>query len=118
MHYDLQYANVDWSLFPGVDLSRQLSYTLALRLPAAGSGLYVWNVSDYLLRSMSPAERKQHLQANQEPQYLPYEPGMMVIHNGHYLHQIARIRQMQAGDYRITLQGHAVWSGNGWILYW
>ncbi len=117
-HYDLQYDNIDWSSYGQVQLSRQLSYTLALRLPASGSGLYVWNVNDRALRTLSPEERKRHLEQNQTPAYEGYETGQMVVHNGHYLHQIARLRQMLEGQQRITLQGHAVWTESGWILYW
>jgi hypothetical protein len=118
MHYDLQYQSIDWNLCPQVDLERQLSYTLALRLPTGGSGLYVWNVSDYELRKLTAEERKKHLAANRQPSYHGYKIGEIVVHNGHYLHQIARLRQLPVGEYRITLQGHAVASGNGWILYW
>jgi hypothetical protein len=118
MHYDLQYKNIDWSSYQNVDFSRQLSITLSLRLPEAGSGIYVWNVNDQLLRRLTADERKQHIAANNNPSYHPYKLGEMVVHNGHYLHQIARIRQMQAGEHRITLQGHAVSTEQGWVLYW
>lgn len=117
-HCDLQYENVDWSTYRAVDVSRQLSLTLALRLPPAGSGIYVWNVNDQLLRKIPPDERKQYIAANDQPSYHAYRTGEMVIHNGHYLHQIARLRQMQSGDERITLQGHAISTEKGWVLYW
>ena len=49
--------------------------------------------------------------------YHAYTPGWMV-HNGHYLHQIARLSGMQPGDARITLQGHEVSADCGWVVYW
>lgn len=118
MHYDLQADNIDWSAYRRVDHSHQISFTLAVRLPASGSGLYVWNLNDELLRRMSPEERKRHIDLNRQPMYHPYVVGEVVVHSGHYLHQIARIRRMAPGDERITLQGHAAWTEKGWVLYW
>jgi hypothetical protein len=50
--------------------------------------------------------------------YRPYEPGKMVTHSGHYLHQIAPLAEVHPGDERITLQAHSARTEHGWILYW
>ncbi|HMD37040.1 MAG TPA: hypothetical protein VKH42_18830 [Vicinamibacterales bacterium] len=118
IHYDLQYEHIDWAQHGAVDLSRPLSFTLTLRLPAAGGGLHVWDVDVHAVRQMPEAERKTHLFNRRQSTYHPYRLGEMVLHNGHYLHQIARLSDLGVGDARITLQGHAASTGSGWIVYW
>jgi hypothetical protein len=117
-HYDLQDRNIDWSRYRSPESDRHLSFTLVLRLPTAGSGLYVWDVNDNQLQAMIPQDRHEYLELHQTPTYHPYQIGELVIHDGHYLHQIARIRQMCRGDQRITLQGHSLRTEKGWVLYW
>jgi len=116
-HCDLQAENIRWDGYQ-VDLNRQISFTLVLRLPSSGSGLYVWNIDNRVLAGLGTDERRQYLHERSTPSYHRYEVGALVVHNGHYLHQIARIRNMHLGDQRITLQGHAVFTHRGWVLYW
>jgi hypothetical protein len=118
IHYDLQYEHIDWTPRGPVDVSHPLSFTLTLRLPSAGGGLHVWEVDVHAARQMPEAERKAHLFNRRQSTYHPYRLGEMVLHNGHYLHQIARLSELGAGDARITLQGHAVSTKAGWIVYW
>lgn len=117
-HYDLEDRNIDWTRCGIRNIGRHLSFTLALRLPPAGSGLYTWNINNLQLQNMPPEDRHEYLQRNQKPSYHEYEIGRVTIHDGHYLHQIARVRQMVAGDQRITMQGHSVATQKGWLLYW
>lgn len=118
IHYDLQYEHIDWSGYGAVDLSCPFSFTLTLRLPAAGGGLHVWDVDVHAIQQLPEDERRAKLFNKRQSTYHPYAPGEMVVHNGHYLHQIARLSEMQAGDARITLQGHAVSTDRGWVVYW
>src|SRR5262245_26877984 len=118
VHYDLQYQHIDWSPYQLVDVTCPLSYTLALRLPSGGSGLFVWDVDVHAVQQMPEADRRAHLLDRRQSTYQPYKAGDMVVHNGHYLHQIARLADMQPGDARVTLQGHAVRTERGWINYW
>jgi hypothetical protein len=118
IHYDLQYEHIDWTPHGGVDLSHPLSFTLTVRLPAAGGGLHVWDVDVHQVRQMPEAERKAHLFNRRQSTYHPYRAGEVVLHNGHYLHQIARLSDLGVGDARITLQGHALSTDSGWIVYW
>jgi hypothetical protein len=118
IHYDLQYEHIDWSGHSALDLSCPLSFTLALRLPSAGSGLHVWDVDVHALQQLPPDERRTQLFNKRHSTYHAYRPGGMAVHNGHYLHQIAKLGEMQPGDARVTMQGHAVSTGRGWIIYW
>ena len=118
VHYDLQADNFDWSSFPGIDLSRQLSFTLTVCLPEAGGGLLVWNLNEKLLRHLSDEEKKAAMLANRQPDVFPYEEGVTVVHTGQFLHQIAKNKKAMDGDERITFQGHAVYTDAGWVLYW
>jgi hypothetical protein len=118
IHYDLQYEHIDWSPYGSVDLTHPLSFTLALRLPAGGGGLYVWDVDVHAVRQMPDDERRAFMAARRQATYVPYRVGEMVLHNGHYLHQIARLTDMDVTDARITLQGHAVSTPRGWVVYW
>ncbi|HEV3139523.1 MAG TPA: hypothetical protein VGY57_03350 [Vicinamibacterales bacterium] len=118
IHYDLQYEHIDWSPHGHVDLSTPLSFTLTLRLPSAGGGLHVWDVDVHAARQMPEPARKAYLFNKRQSTYHPYRLGEMVLHNGHYLHQIARLSELGVGDARITLQGHAVSTNSGWVVYW
>ena len=44
IHFDLQFENIDWAEADRVDVSRPVSFTLAIRLPATGAGLEVWEI--------------------------------------------------------------------------
>lgn len=116
-HYDLQFETIDWE-GRNVDLENQLSFTLALRLPEAGGGLRVWNVDYRRLRRTFPEMRREMLRENREPTLHAYHVGELVAHPGYLLHQIAPMPDMGPDDQRITLQGHAVYGEDAWILYW
>lgn len=118
VHYDLQADNFDWSGHPGADTSRQLSFTLSIKLPEAGGGLLVWNLNEKLLRNLSPEEKKAAMLENRTPRVFPYAEGVTVVHSGQFLHQIAKNKDARDGDRRITFQGHAVYTEAGWVLYW
>ena len=117
-HYDLQYEHIDWSPYARVDLQSPLSFTLTVRLPEGGSGLFVWHVDVHAVQQLPPDARRAVLHEHRHATYHPYEAGKMVLHNGHYLHQIARLSTLMPGDARITIQGHAVSTDRGWVVYW
>ena len=50
--------------------------------------------------------------------FLPYRCGELVIHSGLMFHQIAEWKEIIPDDKRITLQGHGLRHGDGWIIYW
>jgi hypothetical protein len=48
----------------------------------------------------------------------PYTPGVLMLHSGHTLHQIAAVDQVYPDDERITLQGHGLYCDGAWTIYW
>ncbi|MFD4599628.1 hypothetical protein ACFWPQ_16545 [Streptomyces sp. NPDC058464] len=119
LHFDLQYQSISWP--PDTDLTRHISFTLPIRLPAAGGGLNVWDVShEQFRRALAKGwvESVADLKRFHPLQYVPYTVGRMVLHSGHTLHQVAPSSRVQPDDERLTLQGHGVWCDGRWLLYW
>ncbi|EFC83442.1 hypothetical protein [Parafrankia sp. EUN1f] len=119
VHFDLQYQFFDWPA--AVDLSRVLSFTLALRMPVAGGGLNTWEVG---YEAYLDAQRRGWIDSAGDLRrfhplrYVPYTAGELVIHSGHLLHQVAPSTSVSDGDERLTLQGHGIWHFDHWLLYW
>ncbi len=117
VHFDLQYQLIDWSDgMPAPDFSAPLSFTLPIRLPHGGGGLNGWDNSyaEALRARIGGAQ----LATRRPKTFFPYTTGVMEIHSGHALHQIAGVADVLPDDQRITLQGHAVRRGTAWTLYW
>jgi hypothetical protein len=116
-HFDIQYI---WGPFdePVLDV---VSVTVPIQVPASGTSLEYWPV-DYAeferlisggtIASVGDAER--HFPRHT----VSYEPGKACVLRGLPLHRIGTTARVQATDYRITLQGHAVRLGERWIAYW
>ena len=117
VHFDLQYDHYDWSRYREVDRMRPISMTLPVCLPASGAGLRVWDMTWERAQTMSRKDLD-HFKKTAPFTYHPYEPGQMVVHSGHHLHQIAPIATIQPGDERITLQAHSDRTEQGWVVYW
>ncbi|MEU6878467.1 hypothetical protein [Streptomyces sp. NPDC046712] len=119
VHFDMQYRAFSWP--PGTDLTRLLSFTLPIRLPAAGGGLNIWDADYEDFRQAAAKgwiDSAADLKRFHTKQYVPYTPGQMVIHSGHTLHQVAPSSRVEPDDERLTLQGHGVWCAGRWLLYW
>jgi hypothetical protein len=117
IHFDLQYQLIDWhDGLPAPDLSAPVSFTLPIRLPQGGGGLNGWDISyaEGLLAGVSGPK----LAMRKPKTFFPYEPGVLAIHSGHALHQIAGVAEVLPDDQRISLQGHGVRRGDAWTLYW
>ena len=107
---------------------------MALQLPRQGhSGLYVFAPSnstedeDRAQNGGAAAEEKEKDPAEDLVSYFdgftrtlhPYEPGKLVLHSGHSIHQIAPSHYAERSDARITLQCHAIRAADGvWKVYW
>ena len=111
IHFDLQYqrllARPEYAHASGT-----VSFTLPVRLPAAGSSLRVWPCHYPADRHRVPAIRRT------EPEIVPYHLGHAVVHSGHVLHQIGVTPTVRPDDIRITLQGHGLVVGRQLVLYW
>lgn len=119
-HFDLQYEAIDWSGIGTPDPASQLSVTVPVRVPAGGAALRVWDVSWEDARGADRDTRRRLAAANRYPTIHPYRPGVVAIHTGHLLHQIAPFVDPEPDDERLTMQAHAlpVDDGDRWIVYW
>jgi hypothetical protein len=113
VHFDLQYEALNIEA-PGPESF--LSFTLPVRLPAAASGLTMWNLNWTEVQGCTTSICE--LKKTREEIFYRYQPGRLVLHSGHYLHQIAASARVATDDERITLQGHGILSSGTWLLYW
>ncbi len=118
MHFDLQHQKIPWKEPEMALAGKPLSMTLAIRLPAAGGGLFLWNLSYPELQALPPEERTKLAAANRKAVLVPYDPGRMLLHSGYQLHQMAPAKDLKPDDERLTLQAHAHPVGQGYVLYW
>lgn len=118
IHFDLQFRDLEWDRELEVDFTRPVSFTLAVRLPAAGAGLRTWNLSKAEFDALGP-EAPETVDREHPAGYVAYRAGELVCHSGLLLHQIAPATDaMRPDDMRVTLQGHALLgSGTCWV-YW
>ena len=117
VHIDRQFDDTGGLGLNEVDLQRQYSMTLALRLPQSGGGLKVWPVNGLALIGADSARRSSVLESKPKAVYHPYKIGTLALHSGALIHQIAPIKQLQPDDERLTLQAHAVWADGRWLVY-
>jgi hypothetical protein len=112
VHFDLQYLKLlTRPHYAGA--TGTVSFTLPIRLPAAGSSLRVWPDCQYPIA----AERRLEIQQT-EPEIVEYTVGRAVLHSGHVLHQIGATPTVTPDDLRITLQGHGLVVDETLVLYW
>jgi hypothetical protein len=112
IHFDLQYQRV-LARPRYAHASGTVSFTLPVRLPAAGSSLRVWPSCTYPDDASRVAAIRQTA-----PEVVPYHLGCAIVHSGHVLHQIGATPSVQPDDLRITLQGHGLVVDDELILYW
>lgn len=118
VHFDMQFEKIDWTGMGTPDFDQQLSLTVAVELPASGGGLLVWNINRLEIERMSDEARRVHMATHRHAAYHAYTVGNLVVHSGHQLHQIAKTRDVQATDRRITMQAHALPVDGRWVIYW
>ena len=117
-HVDLQYKKIDWQDIE-IDVTKTLSFTLYLKLPANGGGVYYWNKYHEDFEGLTNYEREEILH-KEERFYKSFNEGDLFIHNGHQFHQIAPFFDIQDEDERISMQGHAIYSpsANKYFIHW
>lgn len=147
-HMDLQ-ANFHLDkvkkIFKNVNENNFLTFTLSIKLPKAGGGLYYWPIPKELDNNLKSAERfykelitniaeeykdiwdggdsdrflsKEQFEADTKPNILLYKEGYINVFKGYTLHQIMPFFTPYSMDEkRITLQGHGIKCDNVWRLY-
>lgn len=120
IHFDFQYREVDWKLWADrePDFSRQISFTVPISIQREGAGLNVWTAIDFRELKAKPIADAKKLYAETKPDWFEYKTGTVALHSGHHLHQGTFPHWAEAGQDRITIQGHALPVDAGWILYW
>lgn len=116
-HWDLQFRQVEWLPEEEPDFRQPLSFTLAIRLPQAGAGLNLWDLTHQDAGQLPETVREEKRRGLPKT-YCPYHTGHMLVHSGLYLHQIAPMIGAVEGEERITYQGHALRCAGVWRLYW
>jgi hypothetical protein len=119
-HFDLQFRELlEQSRLEGV---APLSYTLALELPRAGSGLRVWPLRPRQLSAgssnRSGDEPLPEYLARKPSIYVQYQAGMIYLQRDPILHCISNGTPIRPEERRITLQGHGLERGGRVVLYW
>lgn len=112
IHFDLQYERL-LALPRYARATGTVSFTLPVRLPAAGSSLRVWPGCSYPDDVASVADVR-----CTEPEVVPYRVGRALVHSGHVLHQVGVTPEVTPDDLRITLQGHGLTVDDALALYW
>ena len=74
------------------------TFTVPIMLPKSGGGI------DYLI--------------NEKEHYLPYREKQLLWHNGKTVHRIAKFKECEPDEYRITLQGHLVRRNGQMEVFW
>jgi hypothetical protein len=116
VHVDLQFEAHDFTRYGAPDLAHPLSFTVAIRAPATGAGMNVWDHTHGEARTRSRPDFRRELDAT-PPRRVRYGLGELTVHSGLHFHQIAPI-VLEPGETRLTLQGHAIRCGDTWQAYW
>lgn len=117
IHCDLQYRQHKWEPKEAADFNNPISFTLAIRLPKTGAGMNIWNLYHSQVDKL-PHSAIERLTESEKKYFHAYELGKITLHSGHFIHQIAHIKNIQPDDERITLQGHGLLFQGVWHLYW
>jgi len=115
LHFDLQYQLLLWEMT--IEDYIPISFTLPIVLPHAGAGLWHWDVLEEELAGKSSSEKDKIIASRSKSLYT-YKTGIMLVHSGHKLHQIAPIPEFAADEERVTLQGHGLLVDGTWHIYW
>ena len=117
-HFDLSFLTIPWPDGALVDPSEHLSFTIALRLPAAPAGLDVWDLGYHEIKDGTFGHDIAAVATARQRVFQRYALGELNLYSGLYWHQIAPIETCAPDEERITFQGHAVSVDGRWILYW
>jgi hypothetical protein len=140
-HIDLQWTyHLDnlKQIFSDVSEDRFLTFTLAIKLPKSGGGLYIWDAEDEKISNYISAKRyykntmmkcknifkdqqkvtKEFFEKETNPKFINYKEGYMTLFDNLLLHQVAPFNlPYENNEERITLQGHGIKCDNIWRLF-
>jgi hypothetical protein len=117
VHVDRQWNRIKHYPNEDFDLENTLSFTLTIKLPKSGGGLYIFkNIPENCLIPKP-------LQFNlADKEKINYRKGYFVLHTGNTTHMIANSSNpsTKKQEYRITLQCHGIYdrNNNTWWIYW
>jgi hypothetical protein len=115
-HFDTPHLRANFK-FPFTDY---FSFTLPILLPKLGGGLNYWiDIPEYVETGkwIHEVSRESRQWLTDNVRYLPYKGGAMAVHDCDILHQLANKVKTTEDDWRITLQGHGVFRGSYWMIY-
>jgi hypothetical protein len=102
-----------------------VSFTLAIKLPASGSGLMFWpDLTGDAVGALATGHgvvgeaAMAHLVGRHDASFTAYRVGSMVRHNGQVVHWIPPLESVRKGDERVTLQGHGIFRKGRWNVFW
>ena len=117
-HIDLQYKIIEWQENE-IDPNKSLSFTLYLKLPKNGGGVYYWDLFKEDLDAYNLTKKEEIIHQHERKLKL-FQEGDLFVHNGHQYHQIAPFFDIEENDQRISLQGHAIYAKNldKYLVHW
>lgn len=141
-HFDYQWSYHIDSLekkYQKIEKVKFLTFTLSIKLPHNGAGLYYWNLPNDKQYSFNEAEdlmkdvlneanslfetseqgiTREVYEEKLKPSILNYKEGYMSIFTQPILHQIMPFNYgWKKEDKRVTLQGHGILCDNRWVMY-
>ena len=120
VHVDVQWEehHDHWQTFKEVDLKNTMSFTIPIKLPSGGGGLYTW-ADEVNPHSFNYTTNDNKLAELESPAITNlYTEGEMIYFMGHLLHQMMPGVNVQPDDRRITVQGHGQKCDGTWRIYW
>jgi len=115
-HFDLSHLRI-FPPGPSNYYQTQYSFTLPLELPAAPCGLDIWELPYNEMSQYAANTKAEDLAQTRTKYFIPYNIGELVVFRGDYFHQISPINPVQSGERRITFQGHCLFHGGNWKIY-
>jgi len=118
-HFDLQFEYAGYPASVGRDV---LSLTIPIQVPTGGASLEYWPVDLPEFEMLSRAGEVTavaDILRRHEVRRVWYATGRPYVQRGLPLHRIGPSARVSPGDFRISLQCHAVLDDDdGWIVYW
>jgi hypothetical protein len=140
LHIDTPYdLHKDYLIknYQKINFDFPFTFTLALKLPKSGAGLYYWDNKNWEMQNEEESydfyseiyekyiqifkdkiPSREEYEINLEPKYIKYIEGNVICFKGNLLHQIAPFfNPIEKDEVRITLQGHGIECNNRWLIY-